>query len=235
MNNKPIDKNIQIKLESLNLPKKTLETILEHIRVARKRLDSVENIINEAQRAQYSPSRDMPGELGVFDGEYLVTQSGVKYEVPKNYAAKSLLIVGDELKRYQEENVDKYVIFNKIPRKKVKGTLSKKDGRYFVLLENNKSYQLSKSAVEFRNLKQGDEVLVVIPETDNGSDFAAIDKLATQSGVNLPSKKIKPIEIRRAPQMKTETKDNKPALNETIQIETPKKTERVDFSDEDLL
>jgi hypothetical protein len=147
--------------------------------------------------------------------------------VPKNYAAKSLLIVGDELKKYQEDGADKFVIFNKIPRKKVKGTLSKKDGRYFVLLDNNKSFQLSKQAVEFRNLKHGDEVIVVIPEKDNGSDFAAIDKLATQLQIPLPVKHIKP-KIEEQKIEKNEDKEEKQVKEEQL----PKK---VDFSDEDLL
>lgn len=229
-NNKFNNKNTEIKLENLNLSKKTLETILEHIRVAKKRLDSVENIILESQRSQYSPTRDVPGETGIFDGEYLVTSSGIKYEVPKNYAAKSLLIVGDELKRYQDNGEDKYIIFKKIPRKKVEGILSKKDGRYYVLLENNKSYQLAKQAVEFRNLKQGDRVVVIIPETENGSDFAAIDKIAPKKQVQSIANKVdKPV-------LKEEKKEE--VRNKEVSSKDSGKnfdSNKIEFTDEDLL
>lgn len=225
-NNKPNNKNIEIKLENLNLSKKSLETVLEHIRVAKKRLESVENIILEAQRSQYSPTREIPGETGIFDGEYLVTSSGIKYEVPKNYAAKSLLIVGDELKKYQENGEDRYIIYKKIPRKKVEGILSKKDGRYFVLLENNKSYQLSKQAVEFRNLKQGDRVVVVISEIDNGSDFAAIDKLAVNKQIQIPA-------TRPVKQVKQETKVE--SVKKEILEENKNDSNKSTFTDEDLL
>lgn len=175
MNN---NKEINIKLDSLNLSKKSVESILESIRVVKKRLSAIENQILEAHKSQYSPSREIPGETGLFDGEYLVTKEGIKYEVPKNYSAKSLLVIGDELKKYQEDGKDFFKIVNKIPRKKVTGMLSKKDGRWVVLTELGKSYFLSKQAVEFRNMKQGDRVIVVIP-ADETTDYAAIDKLAS--------------------------------------------------------
>lgn len=213
-------KNFEIKLDNLNLSKKSLETILEHVRVAKNRLNSIENIIMEAQKSQHSPSRDIPGEVGIFDGEYLVTKEGIKYEVPKNYSAKSLLIVGDELKKYQEDGKDMFKIVSKIARKKVQGTLSKKDGKYFVLLDNNKSYQLQKSAVEFRNLKHGDRVIVVIPEVENGSDYAAIDKLAT-STVKNTSQQVK--------------EESKVELKEVKREEPKEEIKSVRFDDEDLL
>lgn len=226
------DEILDIKVSNLNLSKKSLETILENIRVSKKRLSNAENIIMEAYRSQYSASRDIPGEIGVFDGEYLVTKENIKYEIPKSYSAKSLLIVGDELKKYSENGEDKFKIVNKIPRKKVKGTLSKKDGKYYILLENNKSYSLLKSAVEFRNLKQGDQVIAVIPEIDSNSDYAAIDKLAPN--INTTSAKKEKV----TPQV--EEVSEKPA-SETKIVEKKDNSEvtsikpKIEFTDEDLI
>lgn len=219
-NNNDKEQIIEIKLDSLNLSKNSLETILENIRVIKKRLSHTENIIIEAYKSQYTPSRDIPGEIGYFDGEYLVTSGGIKYEVPKSYAAKSLLIFGDELKKYQEDGAEKFKIVNKVPRKKVKGILSKKDGKYFVLLENNKSYLLSKHAVEFRNLKQGDEVIVVIPEQENSSDYAAIDKLAP---------KTQPKEVKKE-KTEIQPKEKKENNNQVTNIKP-----KLEFTEEDLL
>jgi len=212
-------KDIQIKLDSVNLSKKSLETILENVRVLKKRLESIENLISEAHRVQYAPSRDIPGELGIFDGEYLVTKEGIKYEVPKNYSAKSLLIIGDELKKYQEDGKEMYKIVKKAPRKKVKGTLSKKDGKYVILVDGGKSFFLLKSAVEFRNLKQGDEVIAVVPEKEN-SDYAAIDKLAPKASHSHAQQTVK----------KEMNKETITQIQE--KKEAPKK---IDFEDEDLL
>jgi hypothetical protein len=212
-------KDIQIKLDSVNLSKKSLETILENVRVLKKRLESIENLISEAHRVQYAPSRDIPGELGIFDGEYMVTKEGIKYEVPKNYSAKSLLIIGDELKKYQEDGKEIYKIVKKAPRKKVKGTLSKKDGKYVILVDGGKSFFLLKSAVEFRNLKQGDEVIAVVPEKEN-SDYAAIDKLAPKVSHSHAQQTVK----------KEMNKETITQIQE--KKEAPKK---IDFEDEDLL
>ena len=220
--------NIQIKADNLNLSKKTLESILESIRVAKNRLSSIENVIMEAQRSQHSATRDIPGELGYFDGEYLVSESGIKYEVPKNYSAKSLLIVGDELKKYQEDGEDRFKIVNKIPRKKVKGILSKKDGKFFALMDNNKSYVLSKHAVEFRNLKQGDEIIVVIPEKDNGSDYAAVDKLAKKENQEVAKKEVNTIAEKKVSPILEEQPTELP------KNETPG-SKKIEFTDEDLL
>jgi len=232
------DTFIEIKIDSLNLPKKSLEAILENIRVAKKRLANAENIILEAYKGQYTPSRDIPGEIGIFDGEYLVSKEGIKYEVPKSYSAKSLLIVGDELKKYTEDGQEKFKIVNKIPRKKVKGILSKKDGKYYVLLENNKSYILSKSAVEFRNLKQGDEVIVVISETENNSDYAAIDKLAPKPTPQTESKKSTDSKNNKNNKENNEIQENKDNQNnqEIVKDKTVTNIKpKIEFSDEDLL
>jgi hypothetical protein len=221
-------KDLQIKLDSVNLSKKSLETILENVRVLKKRLETIENLISEAHRTQYAPSRDIPGEIGIFDGECMVTTSGIKYEVPKNYSAKSLLIIGDELKKYKEEGKEMFKIVKKTPRKKVKGTLSKKDGKYVILVDGGKSFFLLKSAVEFRNLKQGDEIIAVVPEKEN-SDYAAIDKLAPKIS---HSSQISHTSHQPSPK--------KEVVKETItQIqekkEEPKKIEKIEFEDEDLL
>lgn len=223
---------LDIKVSNLNLSKKSLESILESIRVAKKRLSNAENLIMEAYRAQYSASRDIPGEIGFFDGEYLVTKENIKYEVPKSYSAKSLLIVGDELKKYSENGEDKFKIVNKIPRKKVKGTLSKKDGKYFILLENNKSYSLLKSAVEFRNLKHGDQVIAVIPEVDSNSDYAAIDKLAPQVTVATDKKEkvtnqVSEIAEKSASELKT--------VEQNTNTEVTSIKPKIEFTEEDLI
>ena len=93
------------------------------------------------------------------------------------------------------------------------------------MLDNNKSFHLSKHAVEFRNLKQGDEVVVVIPEKDNGSDYAAIDKLAHKENTISNTNSVK--SIANKPQ------ENKSESKPVEKLE--KKVEKVELTDEDLL
>lgn len=170
------EKLIEFKLDNLNLSKTLVLNILEDLRVIKKRFNHIENIIKEAERAQYGPSRDIPGVNGIYDGEFLVTSDGIKHEVPKNYAAKSLLVNGDELKMMEQDGKVAFKIVTKVPRKKIEGLLSKKDGRY-VILSDSGTFNLQKNAVEFRNIKQGEWVLAVIPETGSANNFAAVDKI----------------------------------------------------------
>lgn len=167
---------IDFALDSLNLSKTNIINILEDIRVIKKRFSHIENIIKESERSQYRPSKDMPGITGTFDGEHMITSDGQKLDVPKNYAAKSLLVFGDELKRMEQDGKEAYKILTKVPRKKIEGLLSKKDGKY-VILSDLGTFNLSKNAVEFRNIKQGEWILAMIPEKGPTGNFAAIDKV----------------------------------------------------------
>jgi hypothetical protein len=170
------EKQIEFKLDNLNLSKSNVINILEDLRVIKKRFNHIENIIKEAERAQYGPSRDLPGITGIYNGEFMVSSDGQKHDVPKNYAAKSLLVNGDELKMMEQDGKVAFKIVNKVPRKKIEGLLSKKDGRY-VILSDSGTFNLLKTAVEYRNIKQGEWVLAVIPETGSSNNFAAVDKI----------------------------------------------------------
>lgn len=252
------DQNIDFKLDSLTLSKSNIINILEDLRVIKKRYSHIENILKEAERAQYRPSRDLPGIVGIFDGEFMVTTDGQKLEVPKNYAAKSLLVYGDELKRMvDEEGKEAFKILNKVPRKKIEGLLSKKDGRYVILADAG-TFNLSKNAVEFRNIKQGEWILAVIPETGQTGNFAAIDKVIIkekQKDVKFfePKKKenrdLRPSD-RSNNQKKQESRshESKPKpqmteLKEEIKPQAPKIEQapkqspmpKIEFSDDDLV
>jgi hypothetical protein len=170
------EKLVEFKLDNLNLSKSNVINILEDLRVIKKRFSHIENIIKEAEKSQYSPSRDLPGINGLYNGEYMLTTEGTKYDVPKNYAAKSLLVNGDELKMMEQDGKFAFKIVNKVPRKKIEGLLSKKDGK-FVILSDSGTFNLLKTAVEFRNIKQGEWVLAFIPETGSHNNFAALDKV----------------------------------------------------------
>ena len=212
---------IDFKLDSLTLSKSNIINILEDLRIIKKRFSHIENILKEVERAQYRPSKDLPGIVGNFDGEFMVTPEGEKIEVPKNYAAKSLLVYGDELKKMvDEEGKEAFKILNKVPRRKIEGLLSKKDGRY-VVLADNATYNLSKNAVEFRNIKQGEWVLAVIPETGPTGNFAAIDKVIVKE----KAKDVKFFEPKHKDQkhnhQKPQTQQPKPQMNEQPKSQTP--------------
>lgn len=253
------EKPLEFKLDSLNLPKSSVLNILEDLRVIKKRFNHIENILKESERAQYRPSKDLPGIIGIFDGEFMVTKDGEKIEVPKNYAAKSLLVYGDELKKMvDDEGKEAFKILNKVDRKKIEGLLSKKDGRYVILADSG-TFNLSKNAVEFRNIKQGEWILAVIPEKGPTGNFAAIDKVIVKE----KSKDIKFFEPAKkedkpqnskpqnnhnqkpAPKPQQSFSQPKPVQiqqpsqpkTETPKVEAPKPSPmpKIEFSDDDLV
>jgi hypothetical protein len=222
---------IEFSLDSLNLSKSSVINILEDLRVIKKRFNHIENILKESERSQHRPSVDLPGITGKFDGEFMVTADGAKMSVPKNYAAKSLLVFGDELKRMEQDGKEAYKILSKVERKKIEGLLSKKDGRY-VILSDSGTFNLSKNAVEFRNIKQGEWVSAVIPEKGPHGDFAAIDKIIKKDKnkeikffeVKKEDKKIqpqpRPMAIKPAEPKPMETKPIEPKV-EMVKKDTP--------------
>ena len=222
---------IEFSLDSLNLSKSSVINILEDLRVIKKRFNHIENILKESERSQHRPSVDLPGVTGKFDGEFMVTADGSKMSVPKNYAAKSLLVFGDELKRMEQDGKEAYKILSKVERKKIEGLLSKKDGRY-VILSDSGTFNLSKNAVEFRNIKQGEWVSAVIPEKGPHGDFAAIDKIIKKDKnkeikffeVKKEEKKIqpqpRPMAIKPAEPKPMETKPIEPKV-EMVKKDTP--------------
>lgn len=241
---------IEFSLDSLNLSKSSVINILEDLRVIKKRFNHIENILKESERSQHRPSVDLPGITGKFDGEFMVTADGAKMSVPKNYAAKSLLVFGDELKRMEQDGKEAYKILTKVDRKKIEGLLSKKDGRY-VILSDSGTFNLSKNAVEFRNIKQGEWVSAVIPEKGPHGDFAAIDKILKKDKnkevkffeVKKEEKKIqhqpRPVEVRPTETKPTEPKplESKPAQArvEEVKKDTPKAPSAPAASDDDLV
>lgn len=208
-------KDIEFKLDSLNLGKNSILGILEDVRIIKKRIAHIENVLREQERSQYSPARDLPGINGKYDGLNMITSDGKKIEVPVNYAAKSLLVFGDELKRIEEDGKHAFKIIKKVDRKKIEGVLSKKDGKY-VILSDAGTFNLHKSAVEFRNIKQGEWVQAFIPESGPTSDFAAIDKVISKD------KPVKMFEVKTSkpdlPQVKPFVKpENLPQKNQNYQ------------------
>ena len=235
---------IEFSLDSLNLSKSSVINILEDLRVIKKRFNHIENILKESERSQHRPSVDLPGITGKFDGEFMVTADSAKMSVPKNYAAKSLLVFGDELKRMEQDGKEAYKILSKVDRKKIEGLLSKKDGRY-VILSDSGTFNLSKNAVEFRNIKQGEWVSAVIPEKGPHGDFAAIDKIIKKDKnkeikffeVKKEEKKIqpqpRPTAIKPAEPKPMETKPIEPKV-EMVKKDTPTSSSPAS-SDDDLV
>jgi len=101
---------------------------------------------------------------GVFDGQNMIGGDGKTYPVPANYASKSKLVQGDILKlSIAEDGSFLYKQIGPIARKQIVGTLSQKEGHYFVEVAG-KEYRVLLASVTYFKAKPGDQVSINVPE-----------------------------------------------------------------------
>lgn len=113
---------------------------------------------------------------GVFDGQNMVGGDGKTYPVPANYASKSKLVQGDILKlTIAEDGSFLYKQIGPIPRRQLVGTLTQKDGHYYVEV-GEKSFRVLLASVTYFKAKPGDQVSINVPEdTEVDVEWAALE------------------------------------------------------------
>jgi len=111
---------------------------------------------------------------GAFDGQHMIGPDGKSYPVPANYASKSKLVQGDQLKLIiGDDGTFIYKQIGPVERKKLIGTLNLKDGAYFVEARGQEYHVLFASVTYFK-AQPGDQVTMVIPE-EGDAEWAAIE------------------------------------------------------------
>jgi hypothetical protein len=151
-------------------------------------LDYVKKMLLDAQKPSFE---DVPGVEGTFDGVYMTTESGEKFEVPANYAAKSRLLYGDNLKMVEDDGKKLFKQVSKRPRKKVEGVLSKKEGEWYILADSG-SYKISNVAAEFNKAEINDKAIALVPEDNPKVPFAALDRMLKAEKEEKPVEEVKP-------------------------------------------
>lgn len=119
---------------------------------------------------------DATGKIieGAFDGQHMIGPDGKSYPVPANYASKSKLVQGDQLKLIiGDDGSFIYKQIGPVERKKLIGTLNLKDGSYFVEARGQEYHVLFASVTYFK-AQPGDQVTMVIPEHGE-AEWAAIE------------------------------------------------------------
>lgn len=120
--------------------------------------------------------------IGTFNGEHMLGEDGREYPVPPNYASKSKLVEGDQLKlTIQADGKFVYKQIGPIERKRVIGKVVKKDSQYFVRIDG-KYYKVLLASITYFKVKAGDEVTLVVPHTED-STWGAIENVVTISPV----------------------------------------------------
>ncbi len=160
-----------------SIPEKNLEDIKKIVSLTYRNLEKISRIIDNIEKEKRKEMyKNMPGVSGYFDGFYLIGDDGSKYEVPANYAAKSRIVFGDTLKMLDEDGKKIFKQIDKVPRKKLEGVLSKKEGKWYFLSDDG-TYRISDIAAEFHKAELNDKAFAYIPENNLKAEYAALDCL----------------------------------------------------------
>lgn len=122
--------------------------------------------------------------LGEFTGEYMVDEAKKQYPVPANYASKSKLIEGDQLKL--TITADGAFIYKQIgpaPRRRAIGIITYQDNSYFAKV-GDEMYRLLTASVTYFRLSPGDEVTILTPLTKK-SEWAAIENVVSSQTLGI--------------------------------------------------
>ena len=164
------------------LADKQLKTLKKLIETAEVNLAGAKELLASLAGGEAAPAvhattaADPTGKVveGSFNGQQMDGPDGKQYPVPANYASKSKLVQGDQLKLIiGDDGSFIYKQIGPVERKKLIGTLTLKDGQYQVEAQG-KHYNVLFASVTYFKAQPGDQVTMVIPQ-DGKADWAAIE------------------------------------------------------------
>jgi hypothetical protein len=165
--------------KQLKTLKKLIETAETNLAGAKELLTSLvgsDDTVAPGSANNKAAGGDGTGKIieGAFDGQHMIGPDGKSYPVPANYASKSKLVQGDQLKLIiGDDGSFIYKQIGPIERKKLIGTLNLKDGAYYVEARGTEYHVLFASVTYFK-AQPGDQVTMVIPEQGD-AEWAAIE------------------------------------------------------------
>lgn len=115
---------------------------------------------------------------GLFDGQNMVGPDGKMYSVPANYASKSKLVEGDQLKlTITNDGSFIYKQIGPVERQRLIGTLTKDDATSdFRVLAGDRSYRVLLASITYFKGDRGDQVVILVPK-DKPSRWGAVENI----------------------------------------------------------
>jgi hypothetical protein len=163
------------------LPEKQVKRLRSLIEEAETNLAAAKelltSLVGDDPKVVNTVKEDNAGKIieGVFDGQNMIGPDGKTYPVPANYASKSKLVQGDILKlTIADDGSFIYKQIGPIPRKQLIGTLSQREGHYYVAA-GDREYRVLLASVTYFKAKQGDQISVIVPEEEDDVEWAAIE------------------------------------------------------------
>jgi hypothetical protein len=117
---------------------------------------------------------------GVFDGQFMVGADGVRYPVAENYASKSKMVEGDVLKlTVKPDGTHVYKQIGPVARKRLVGRLGTDSStKEPVVISGDDVYKVLAASVSYYKGVPGDEVIVLVPESDR-CVWAAVENIVS--------------------------------------------------------
>lgn len=208
--------------------KQALSAAESSIKLAKQLLVAGEGKSNPDPVTQ-TTSPERSGTIGIYDGEKMVTSSGDVFIVPGNYASKSLLVVGDTLKMFEENGLQRFKQIEHVKRHKTTGLLVKKDGKFRAITPEG-SYKVLSESISHFNGEVGDEVVLHLPAGNLTSPFAAIEtvhkKIKEGGETTLPDIEKKEPEVSKPQPKPTPISETKAAAEKKPKNPPPPKIEK---------
>lgn len=160
--------------KQLKTLKKLIETAETNLAGAKELLASLVGADDQVSPAAAAKAPSGKVIEGAFDGQHMIGPDGKSYPVPANYASKSKLVQGDQLKLIiGDDGAFIYKQIGPVERRKIIGTLALHDGQYFVEARGQQYHVLFASVTYFK-AQPGDQVTMVLPEAED-AEWAAIE------------------------------------------------------------
>lgn len=145
---------------------------------AKAMLGQVSNVSTQYVSMSSTPDRVV---IGTFTGEYMIDQDNKQYPVPANYASKSKLVEGDQLKlTITKEGSFIYKQIGPTPRKRAIANIVLKDGNYYAQA-GLEVYRILTASITYFRLSPGDEVTILMPLSKK-SEWSAIENVVSSKG-----------------------------------------------------
>ncbi|MDH4330123.1 MAG: hypothetical protein OEV93_01055 [Candidatus Moranbacteria bacterium] len=154
----------------------------------REQIAAAEKTIRDAKSALLKLGEDHSSKEsgniihGEFDGQIMIGEDGKQYPIPANYASKSKLIEGDQLKL--TITPDGSFIYKQIgpaERKTIIGSVNQDESGNFYVISEGKPYKVLLASITYFKVEPGDEV-VIITSKNKDSSWAAIENVLRKGG-----------------------------------------------------
>jgi len=157
----------------LEIIKKNILQAEEKIEIAKKMLEDLSGKSSAQKIDTQNTSKII---LGVFNGEQMKSENGKIFSIPANYASKSKLVEGDELKlTILDDGTFLYKQIGPVGRKKLKGILKISKNQFFVETDDKK-YQILPASATYFKAEKGDTLTIIVPEVKL-SKWAAVENI----------------------------------------------------------